>query len=89
MMKNGRTLRSMLDYSAVESIELIGTPDTGAAKMGEIVEEVGGDGFLIGNTINRRMIAEIADGLGPALRRRGLTRNGYEHATFRDNLLAF
>ena len=34
-------------------------------------------------------IAGITDGLGRALRRRGLIRDGYAHGTFRENLLAF
>jgi alkanesulfonate monooxygenase SsuD/methylene tetrahydromethanopterin reductase-like flavin-dependent oxidoreductase (luciferase family) len=67
----------------------VGSADSVAAQMGEIMEEVGGDGFLLGNTITRRSIAEIADGLGPALKRRGLTRKAYAHAQFRDNLLDF
>jgi alkanesulfonate monooxygenase SsuD/methylene tetrahydromethanopterin reductase-like flavin-dependent oxidoreductase (luciferase family) len=79
----------MASHAATESIEIVGSPDTVAAQMGEIMEEVGGDGFLIGNTITRRSIAEIADGLAPALKRRGLTRKAYAHATFRDNLLDF
>jgi hypothetical protein len=32
---------------------------------------------------------EIADGLVPALQRRGLTRSAYAHATLRENLLDF
>ena len=52
-------------------------------------QEVGGDGFLIASNVNRRNIAEIVDGLSPALMRRGLIRSGYDHANFRDNLLAF
>jgi alkanesulfonate monooxygenase SsuD/methylene tetrahydromethanopterin reductase-like flavin-dependent oxidoreductase (luciferase family) len=70
-------------------VELVGTPDTVAAKMGEIMEYVEGDGYLISGPIERRYVAEITDGLAPALRRRGLIRDGYAHATFRDNLLAF
>ena len=50
-------------------------------------DEVGGDGFLIAAPVTRRNITEIADGLAPALRRRGLLRTGYEHDTFRENLL--
>jgi FMN-dependent oxidoreductase (nitrilotriacetate monooxygenase family) len=85
----GVTLRQMATHAATESVEIVGSPDSVAAQMGEIMEEVGGDGFLIGNTITRRSIAEIADGLSPALKRRGLTRKAYAHATFRDNLLDF
>jgi hypothetical protein len=52
--------------------------------------EIGGDGFLISlNDTSRRVVAEITDGLVPELQRRGLARRGYDHAMFRDNLLAF
>jgi hypothetical protein len=45
---------------------------------------------LISNTyFSRRYVSEITDGLVPELQRRGLTRTAYEHALFRDNLLAF
>jgi hypothetical protein len=57
--------------------------------MGEVMEEVGGDGYLFANTVTRRTVAEIADGLAPALKKRGLIRKGYDHELFRDNLLAF
>jgi FMN-dependent oxidoreductase (nitrilotriacetate monooxygenase family) len=89
MLKNGRTLREMARYTSVESVDLVGSPETVASQMEEIIQEVGGDGFLMGNNVNRRTISEICDGLGPVLRRRGLIRDGYEHACLRDNLLAF
>ena len=88
----GRTLRQvMTDYdSAVQSVELVGTPDAVAAQMGEVMAEVGGDGFLFSMpNVSRRTVAEIADGLVPALQRRGLVRTGYAHAQLRDNLLEF
>jgi FMN-dependent oxidoreductase (nitrilotriacetate monooxygenase family) len=71
------------------SIELVGTPDTIAAKMGEAMEEVGGDGFLLSGPVTRRSITEVCDGLAPALRRRGLIQGSYPYEHFRDNLLAF
>ncbi len=73
----------------MESIELVGTPDSVAAEMSEVMQEVGGDGFLIGNAVERRQIAEICDGLMPALQRRGVVRTEYSHRTLRENLLAF
>jgi FMN-dependent oxidoreductase (nitrilotriacetate monooxygenase family) len=88
----GRTLRqTMSDYeSTVGSIELVGTPDSIADRMGEVMATVGGDGFLFNlPNVSRRTVAEVADGLVPALQRRGLVRRAYEHAMFRDNLLAF
>ena len=72
------------------SIELIGTPDAVASQMAEAMQEAGGDGFLISlGNVSRRSVAEIADGLVPALQARGLVRKAYEFAHFRDNLRAF
>ena len=87
-----RTLReAMLNYSTSgQSIDLVGTPDHVAGQMGEIMEEVGGDGFLFSlPNVCRRSMAEICDGLIPALQRRGLVRKAYSHQQFRDNLLEF
>jgi FMN-dependent oxidoreductase (nitrilotriacetate monooxygenase family) len=91
-MAAGRSIReTMASFSAVDlSVELCGTPDTVAARMGEVMEEVGGDGFLFSMpNVSRRTLAEIEDGLIPALQDRGLVRSAYEHKQFRDNLLAF
>jgi alkanesulfonate monooxygenase SsuD/methylene tetrahydromethanopterin reductase-like flavin-dependent oxidoreductase (luciferase family) len=85
----GMTLRQAAEADPRRSVELIGTPDAVAAQMGEIVEEIGGDGFLISGNVNRRYIAEITEGLVPELRKRGLVRDGYTHEQFRDNLLEF
>lgn len=90
LLRGGTTLREIaMNYPGVASIPLIGTPETVAAQMGEAIDEVGGDGFLIASPVTRRVVGDIADGLAPALRRRGLIRDGYEHSTFRENLLAF
>jgi FMN-dependent oxidoreductase (nitrilotriacetate monooxygenase family) len=88
----GRSLReAMAAYdSGGVSATLVGTPDTVAARMAEIMQEVGGDGFLFSlPNVSRRVIAEIADGLVPALQRRGLVRSAYGFPMFRDNLLEF
>ncbi len=88
----GRTLRqTMSDYEGtVQSVELVGTPDAVASQMGDVMAAVGGDGFLFSlPNVSRRAVAEVADGLVPALQRRGLMRTAYEHATLRENLMAF
>jgi len=87
----GKTLREALATRTVNhaGLGLVGSHDSVAAQMGEVMEEVGGDGFLLSPDVTRHQIAEIADGLSPALRRRGLIRDGYDHPTFRENLLAF
>ena len=87
-----RTLRqTMSDYdSTVQSVELVGTPDQVAGQMGEVMQDVGGDGFLFSMpNVSRRTIAEVTDGLVPALQRRGLVRSRYAYPQFRDNLLEF
>ena len=88
----GRTLRqAMTDHNATSlSVELVGTPDDIAATMDEVMQEVGGDGFLFSMpNVSRRILAEMEDGLVPALQKRGLTRRAYTHAQFRDNLLEY
>jgi alkanesulfonate monooxygenase SsuD/methylene tetrahydromethanopterin reductase-like flavin-dependent oxidoreductase (luciferase family) len=87
----GKTIRELaIEAARAGSIPLVGTPDNVAAEMGELMEEVGGDGFLVVRRyFNRRYVAEIADGLVPALQRRGLMRTEYSHETLRENILAF
>ncbi|MFD5179454.1 FMNH2-dependent monooxygenase, partial [Nocardia sp. NPDC058379] len=87
----GKTLREAITggFRLHGALDFCGSPDTVAAKMGEVMDEVGGDGFLLSPPVTRRHIAEIADGLAPALRRRGLIRDGYNYSTFRENLLEF
>ncbi|WP_181779684.1 NtaA/DmoA family FMN-dependent monooxygenase [Pseudonocardia pini] len=90
MMGEGKTLRELAaDYDLTTIAPLVGSPDTVAGQLQEIYEHVGGDGFLVASTVNRRTVAEITDGLVPALRRRGLTRTGYTYEHLRDNLLEF
>jgi alkanesulfonate monooxygenase SsuD/methylene tetrahydromethanopterin reductase-like flavin-dependent oxidoreductase (luciferase family) len=89
---SGRSIReTMASFNAVDmSVELCGTPDAVAAHMGEVMQEVGGDGFLLSMpNVSRRTLAEIEDGLVPALQDRGLVRTAYAHQHFRDNLLAY
>ena len=89
---NGRSIReTMASFNNVDlSVELCGTPDAVAAYMDEVMQEVGGDGFLfyLGD-VSRKSVAEITDGLIPALQQRGLTRTGFGGKHLRDNLLEF
>ncbi len=92
---SGKTLRELVVDGAggmVSSVELIGTPAQVAARMGEVMEEVGGDGFLVTTPVlrvGRRYLVEVADGLVPELQRLGLTRTEYRHQLLRDNLQEF
>jgi FMN-dependent oxidoreductase (nitrilotriacetate monooxygenase family) len=84
-----KTLREMASDTRSGGIDFVGTPESVAAEMEEIMSFVGGDGFLITEPLTRRTIAEITEGLAPALRSRGLLQPSYSHELFRDNLLAF
>jgi hypothetical protein len=53
------------------------------------MQEAGGDGFLLYLPTTRLSIAEIADGLAPALKRRGVVRDGYTYSTLQENLAEF
>jgi hypothetical protein len=60
--------------------------------MGEVMEQVGGDGYLISTPFqrtSRRFITEITEGLVPALQRRGLSRKVYTKSTLRETLTEF
>ncbi|GAB3219420.1 NtaA/DmoA family FMN-dependent monooxygenase [Mycolicibacterium hippocampi] len=87
-----KTLRQLVLHRAKRGLELVGTPDQVAEKMGEAMEHVGGDGFLIakpGWDLSRKYIESICDGLVPALQRRGLTRTAYTTTTLRETLREF
>jgi FMN-dependent oxidoreductase (nitrilotriacetate monooxygenase family) len=88
---SGRTLREIVATYHFGYEDLVGTPDEVAARLGEVMDEVGGDGVLISaaGAMNRRYVIEITDGLVPALQRRGLTRTAYGSNTLRGNLLDF
>ncbi|KID27887.1 Luciferase-like monooxygenase, partial [Prauserella sp. Am3] len=89
----GKTLREALEGRTTQAVSLVGTPDSVAEQMEEVADAVGGDGFLIRGepvrTHSRRYVDEIASGLAPALRRRGLIRSDYGESTFKANLSAF
>ena len=87
----GKPLREIVrTYASKGSLDYTGTPDHVAGVMQDVMQEVGGDGFLISDTpIERRSIMEICDGLVPELQRRGLTRKAYAHKHLGDNLKEF
>ncbi|MGE0725977.1 MAG: LLM class flavin-dependent oxidoreductase, partial [Alphaproteobacteria bacterium] len=87
----GKTPRSLaMSGNAKQGMDFTGTPDHVAGVMQEVMEEVGGDGFLMFNAyFDRRYVMEVCDGLVPELQRRRLTRRAYAHKHLKDNLLEF
>jgi FMN-dependent oxidoreductase (nitrilotriacetate monooxygenase family) len=91
---SGKSLRQLVAdrVNASGCIELVGTPDHIAQTMEAAMQQVGGDGFLItsaGQRLSRALIADVTDGLVPALQRRGLTRSSYARQHLRDTLREF
>lgn len=68
---------------------LVGTAEQVADEMEEIMNFVGGDGFLVAGPLAPKYVARITDKLVPVLQKRGLMRRSYAYRTFRENLLAF
>jgi alkanesulfonate monooxygenase SsuD/methylene tetrahydromethanopterin reductase-like flavin-dependent oxidoreductase (luciferase family) len=86
------TLRELTMLRARRGLDLVGTPQEVARKMAEVMEEVGGDGFLItkpGWNLSRSYIADICDGLIPELQRLGVVRTQYGKSTLRETLREF
>jgi FMN-dependent oxidoreductase (nitrilotriacetate monooxygenase family) len=89
---SGKTLRQLAQERFDAGIQLTGSPDTVAERMGEAMEAIGGDGFLISTPfqrISRRYITDVCEGLVPALQRRGLARKTYSRTMLRDTLREF
>ena len=89
---SGKTLRQLAEAGLASDLDLTGTPDQVAERLGEVMAQVGGDGFFVCQPFlrsSRRYVLEITDGLVPALQKRGLMRTAYSGATLRDNLLEF
>jgi FMN-dependent oxidoreductase (nitrilotriacetate monooxygenase family) len=86
----GLTLREIaLKRAGNMGVPFVGTAEDVAEQMGETMDQVGGDGFLVAGSLRPRYIAELVDTLVPALQRRGLMRTEYPHETFRANLMEF
>ena len=89
-----KTLRELVTNTGVigGNLQFCGTPAEVADEMGEVMKQVGGDGFLITSPVmrlNRRYVTEITDGLVPELQRRGLVRKEYTTTMLRDHLREF
>jgi len=90
---SGKPIRQLVrEAGKGGAFDAVGTPDQVALQMAQVMEEVGGDGFLIRQPfghISRRAVLEITEGLVPALQRLGAVRSAYGHSTLRETLREF
>jgi FMN-dependent oxidoreductase (nitrilotriacetate monooxygenase family) len=90
---SGKPLRQLIAESGKGGVfDAVGAPDQVAAEMVAVMDEVGGDGYLIRQPfghISRRAFLEVTEGLVPALQRLGAVRTRYGAATLRETLREF
>lgn len=91
---SGKTLRQLVMEQVSRGLDgMVGTPQRVANRMGEIMEGIGGDGFLITRPhttfVSSQYITEICEGLVPELQRLGLVRTEYTKSTLRETLREF
>lgn len=91
--RKGITLReAIIDFNwGDDEIGAVGTAASVARNLVDVMEEVGGDGYIIMAThdANAAYTDGILDGLVPELNRLGAMRTSYVDGTLRDNLFAF
>jgi FMN-dependent oxidoreductase (nitrilotriacetate monooxygenase family) len=68
---------------------MVGTADQIAAEMEEVMNLVGGDGFLIRGPLTPKNVNNVCNKLVPALQSRGIVRTSYGADTLRGHLTEF
>ena len=88
--EHGTTLRQMFSGGKGGSgMDISGTAQEVADTLMEMMDEIGGDGFLLESVGFNHQLPDLIDGLVPALQRAGAVRTDYEGATFREVLREF
>ena len=86
----GLTLRQMFDGPRGSSgMEFSGTPREVAEQMMAVMDEVGGDGFLIEGSGYNHQLPDLLNGVIPELQSAGAVRTEYVGRTFREILSEF
>ncbi|MBO9598526.1 MAG: NtaA/DmoA family FMN-dependent monooxygenase [Cohnella sp.] len=85
------TLREIaIEEAAGNKGAIVGTPEQVATQMQQIMEAVGGDGFVIRvNAHERLYMQEFVDTVIPVLQQKDLVRTEYKGSTVRENLMEF
>ena len=88
--EQGKTLRDLFSIGkGASGMDFSGTPQQVAEKMMAVMDEVGGDGFLIEGSGYNRQLPELVNGVIPALQKAGAVRTEYKGKTFREILREF
>jgi alkanesulfonate monooxygenase SsuD/methylene tetrahydromethanopterin reductase-like flavin-dependent oxidoreductase (luciferase family) len=88
--EEGKSLRDLFSSGKGGSgMDFSGTPQQVADKMMAVMDEVGGDGFLIEGSGYNHQLDDLVNGVIPALQRAGAMRTEYSGKTFREMLNEF
>ena len=88
--EEGKSIRDLFSAGqGASGMDFSGTPQQVAEKMMAVMDEVGGDGFLIEGSGYNRQLPELVNGVIPALQKAGAVRTEYEGTTLREILREF
>lgn len=88
--EEGKSIRDLFSGGKGGSgMDFSGTAQQVADKMMAVMDEVGGDGFLIEGSGYNRQLPDLLNGVVPALQKAGAVRTEYSGTTFREILREF
>ena len=88
--EEGRSLRDLFSVGkGASGMDFSGTVEQVAEKMMAVMDEVGGDGFLIEGSGYNHQLADLVNGVIPTLQKAGAVRTEYEGTTLREILREF
>ena len=88
--EEGKSLRDLFSAGkGASGMDFSGTVEQVAEKMMAVMDEVGGDGFLIEGSGYNRQLPDLVNGVIPALQKAGAVRTEYRGTTLRDILREF
>ena len=88
--EEGKSLRDLFSTAkGASGMDFSGTAEQVAEKLMAVMDEVGGDGFLIEGSGYNRQLPDLVNGVIPALQRAGAVRTEYTGATLREILREF
>lgn len=88
--EEGKSIRDLFSAGkGASGMDFSGTAEQVAEKMMAVMDEVGGDGFLIEGTGYNRQLPDLINGVIPALQKAGAVRTEYQGTTLREILREF
>jgi len=88
--EEGKSIRDLFSTGkGASGMDFSGTAEEVAEKMMSVMDEVGGDGFLIEGSGYNRQLPDLVNGVVPALQRAGAVRTEYTGETLREILREF